>query len=166
MQDEGSPPGPDPSSLEAVDDVPADFVPLLNLRITYSSDKVSDWVGIHRDGRTVALELADPLLGIVRKIGRINDVRQELESALASIGVGGVVAKFYDAVAEFANQFLPVSAISPETMGMGLAVYLLGKLYDAGLLMLGQIHQADIEELPRWMEMFDEAERNPDITVH
>lgn len=140
------------------------MVPLLNFRITYTTNSVSDWVSVYQSDKQVALELANPLLTLIRKLGRVNDLRKELEKAMKAIGVGGLIAQFNKSVAEIANSFLPVNAFA-ETIPLALAVYLLGKLHDTGLLMLGQIHQADIGELPRWMEFIDEAQRNSDIKV-
>lgn len=164
MQDEGSPSGPDPSSLTVPDNVPYDKLPFLNLRVTYTTDSVSDWVGVHRSGRQVALELAEPLVGVVRRIGQINNLKQKLEEVFAVIGLGSVMAGFKAAVAEFVNTFLPVEAFA-ASIPLRVAVYLLQKLHEKGLLMLGYIHQADIKELPRWMGLIDEGRRNPDITV-
>ncbi|MCU4801318.1 hypothetical protein OB920_13135 [Halobacteria archaeon HArc-gm2] len=156
MQDEGSTSGPVPSSLRAVDSHPYDKLPFYNLRITYTTDSVSDWVGIHRDGRQVALELADPLVGVVRRIGQINNLKEELEEAAATIGMTGLLTEFKSAIAEFANQFLPVEAIAASISLRG-AVYLLKKLYEKGLLMIGYIHHAPIEEFDRWNGLVEQG---------
>lgn len=156
-------PGPNPSTLEAVDHYPKGVMPI-SVRVTYSSNSISDYVDLKRSGRQCKLELGDPLFGIVRKAGKVNDLIGELTDALAAIGLGGIVAEFSSAVAEYFNSLLHVPAL-PEAIGMSTVVYVLRKLYDTGMLTLGYIHQASIDELPNWMGLIDEARENPDLTV-
>ncbi|GAA0259910.1 hypothetical protein ACFFQF_20950 [Haladaptatus pallidirubidus] len=156
-------PGPNPSTLETVDYVPEGIMPVA-LRVTYSTDSVTDYVNLKRSGRQCTLELGDPLFGIVRKAGEINDLIGELTDALAAIGLGSIVSHFSSAVAEYFNSLLHVPAL-PGTIGLSTVVYVLKKMYDADLLMLGYIHQAPIEELPSWLGLLDEADRNPEITL-
>lgn len=156
-------PGPDPSTLEAVDYTPEGVMPV-NLSVSYTSNSVSDYVLLKKENGQYTLELAEPLFGFVRKAGRVNNLKSELEDALTAIGVGGIVSHFTSAVSEYMNSLLPVEAL-PETIALSTAAYLLKKLYDAGRLRLGYIHHATIDELPSWMAIVNEAKRNPDISV-
>ena len=83
---------------------------------------------------------------------------------MSSIGVAGVEERFRETVAEYANAVLSIPAFT-ASIGLGVAAYLLKKLYDAERLVLGIIHQASIEELPSWMGLVEEAKNKPDITV-
>lgn len=160
--DSGGLSGPDPSTLEVPDHVPKGITPI-SLRIPYTDTKLSDYVNLKRsDG--LCIELGPPLLGIVRKAGHINDLRKEHNEALAAIGVGGIFTHFHGTVMTYARQVLPVDVL-PATVGLTAAVYAIKKLWENGLLRLGQIHQASIDELLRWLGLVDEAKKNPDITV-
>jgi hypothetical protein len=158
-------PGPDPSTLRNGDssEVPEGVNPV-PMRVTYTSGQVSDYINFKRNGWQIRLELAAPLFSIVRKAGRLKDLTSKLSSALSSIGVAGVEERFREAVAEYANAVLSVPVFT-ASIGLGVAAYLLKKLYDAERLVLGIIHQASIEELPSWMGLVEEAKDNPDITV-
>jgi hypothetical protein len=158
-----SSPGPDPSTLRNVDHVPEGINPV-PMRITYTANQVSDFINFKRSGWQIRLELAGPLFSIVRKAGKITDLTAELSTALSSVGVAGIEERFHQAVAEYANAVLSVPAFT-ASIGLGVAVYLLKKLYDAERLVPGVIHQASIEELPSWMGLVEEAKDNPDITV-
>lgn len=155
--------GPDPDSIDTVDHYPDGVMPM-TLRITYSSNQLSDYVNLKRDDGTLCLELGPPLFGIVRKAGKINNLKNEVKEALAAIGVGGIVTHFSETVVEFAKHYLPSGAI-PETVGIGAAVFLIKKLWDRGKLMLGYIHHASIDELGNWMKMIQNAAEHPDIDV-
>lgn len=157
-------PGPDPSTLRALDYVPKGVTPV-PLRVTYTSDSVTDYVNLKKSNEQYRLELGDPLFGVVRKAGKVKDIKEELSKALAAIGVGGLVSHFTSVISEYVNLFLPVPAF-PDTIGLSLAVYLLEKMYDANLLSLGYIHQASIDELPNWMGLIEKAKGNPDIRVY
>lgn len=157
-------PGPDPSSLETRDHLP-EGVPPINLRITYTDSKLTDYVALNRSGRQVCIELCPSLFDIVRKAGKVRDLKNELKEAMAAIGIGGIVTHFVDTVMEYAREILPSFSI-PEMTGLAAAAYLLKKLWDRGTLMLGIIHHASIDELPSWMGMIKEAKKNPDITVN
>ena len=161
--DPHSSPGPNPSSLQTVDHVPDGLNPI-SMRITYTSDKVSDYIDLKREGWQIQLELADPLFSIVRKIGKISDFTAEISKALSSIGVAGIGEHFREAVAEYANAVLSIPAFT-ASISIGVAAYLLTKLYEADLLILSVIHQASIEELPSWKGLIEEAKDHPDITV-
>lgn len=160
-----SSPGPDPSTLRNVDEseVPAGVIPA-PLRVTYTTDEPSDYVNFKQDGWKVRLELYGPLFSLVRKAGRIKDLTAELSKALGAIGLPGIGEHFRAAVAEYANAILSVPAFT-ASIGLGLAAYILQKLYDADRLVLGIIHQASLDELPSWLGLIEEAKENPDITV-
>lgn len=134
------------------------------MRITYSSDQPSDYINFKRDGWNVRLELYGPLFNLLREAGRINDLTAELSKAFAAINLPGIREHFRSAVAEYANAILSVPAFR-ASIGIGVAAYLLQKLYDAERLVLGIIHQASIDEFPSWMGLVEEAKENPDITV-
>ena len=160
-----SSPGPDPSTLRNADhsEVPAGITPV-PLRVTYTSNKVSDYINFKQDGWGVRLELYGPLFNLMRKAGRINDLVAELSDALAAINLPGIVEYFTAAVADYANAILSVPAFT-ASIGLRLAAYLLQKLYNAERLVLGVIHQASFDELPNWLGLVEEANENPDITV-
>lgn len=164
MSPDPTPPGPDPSTLDTADHVPQGIEPL-SMRITYSSNSLSDYIAIDREGLGVRLELAEPLLGVVRKATTASDLVSELQDALAAVSVTGIIEYFKATIAEYANHFLAVPAI-PESASFGAIVYLLKKLYDSGFLFLGRIHQASTEELGSWLSLIEEAKEHPDITVH
>ena len=156
-------PGPDPSTLRNVNHVPKGIKPV-PMRVTYTSNQVSDYINFKRDGWQIRLELAGPLFSIVRKAGKITDLTTELSTALSSIGVAGIEERFCEAIAEYANAVFSVPAFT-VSITLSVAAYLLKKLYDAERLVLGVIHQASIEELPSWMGLIEEAKNNPDITI-
>lgn len=160
-----SSPGPDPSTLRNADrsEVPAGVNPA-PLRITYTSNEFSDYINFKQDGWEVRLELYGPLFSLMRKAGRIKDLTSELSKALAAINLPGIGEYFRAAVADYANAILSVPAFT-ASIGLGLAAYLLQKLYDAERLVLGIIHQASFDELPSWLGLVEEAKENPDITV-
>jgi len=157
-------PGPDPTSLENRDNVPAGIRPI-NLRVTYTDSKLTDYVALKRSGRSLCIELAPPLLGVVRKAGKINNLQKDLKEALAATGLTGIVTHFVDTIMAYARELLPSFSI-PEITGLGASCYVLKKLWDRGLLMLGAIHHASIDEIPSWMGMIHEAKKNPDISVN
>lgn len=161
--DSHSSPGPNPSSLQTVDHVPDGINPL-SMRITYTSNQVSDYISLKRDGWQIQLELADPLFSIVRKVGKISDFGSEISKALSTIGIAGIEGQFREAVAEYANAVLSIPAFT-ASISIGVAVYLLKKLYESGMLFLSVIHQASIEELSSWVGLIEEAKDHPDITV-
>lgn len=156
-------PGPDPSTLEACDHLPAGIKPM-TLRVTYTDSKLSDYVALKRSNGQVCIELGPPLFGIVSKAGKLNNLKNELKEALAAIGLAGLLAHFSDTVMNYARDLLPHAAL-PETAGLGAAAYVLKKLWDKRKLILGYIHHASIDELPSWMGMVEEAKKNPDISV-
>lgn len=157
-------PGPDPSTLESRDHLPAGIKPM-NLRVTYTDSNLSDYVALKRSNGALCIELGPPLFGIVSKAGKLNDLKNELKEALATIGLSGIATRFSDTVMDYARELLPQSAV-PETVGLGAAAYVLKKLWDRGKLMLGYIHHASIDELGSWMGMIEEAKQNPDISVN
>lgn len=155
-------PGPDPSTLRNADSAPPGVTPI-PMRVTYKTDSPSDWISVEREGYGVRLMLAGPLLSVVRKVGQVNDFKNELSDALNAVGIE-LISEFTEAVAEYANILLPVEGI-PLTIGLGTAAYLLKRIHTAGVLALGFIHHASIEELPSWMGMIEKAKQDPDITV-
>lgn len=157
-------PGPDPSSLETRDHLPAGIKPM-TLRVTYTDSNLSDYVGLRRSDGTLCIELGPPIFGIVSRAGKLNGLKNELKDALAAIGLFGIVSHFSDTVMDYARELLPQTVL-PETVGLGAAAYLLKKLWDRGKLMLGYIHHASIDELGSWMGMVEEAKKNPDINVN
>lgn len=158
-------PGPDPESLEALDYVPEGVQPIA-LRVTYTSNSVDDYVNLKKsEAGQAVLELADPLFGIVRMAGRVKELKKELAAALGAVGLSDIIAQFKSAVADYVNQILGVAAF-PESITLGLAAYLLKKAYEADRLLLGYIHHASIDELPNWMGLIENAEDNPDLSVH
>jgi hypothetical protein len=163
MPSEAHPPGQDPTSLRTADRIPAGIDPR-PLRVTYTTNKLADHVALKRTGRVVTLELAEPLLNIVQTAGEINDLKNKIVEALKAISVEGIVSHFTNTIIEYVNAVLPVEAF-PKTTGLGLVVYLIGKLYSASMIRLGRIHHASLEEFPRWMGLIEEAKQNPDIDV-
>jgi hypothetical protein len=157
-------PGPDPSTLETRDHLPAGIKPV-TLRVTYTESDLSDYVALKRSDGTLCIELGPPLFGIVRKAGKLNGLKNELKEALSAIGLSGIIAHFSDTVMNYARDLLPQTAL-PETVGLGAAAYVLKKLWDKGKLMLGYIHHASIDELGNWMGMIEKAKQNSDITVN
>lgn len=155
--------GPNPDSIEVLDYVPAGITPR-PLRVTYTTDSVTDYIGLSRSGRQIILELADPLLGIVRRADKVSNLVGELKAALAAIGIEGIVDHFTSVVTEYVNHILPVDAI-PGTIGLSVAAYLLRKLSESNLLLVGMIHQASIEELPNWISLIENSTEHPDIDV-
>jgi len=160
-----SSPGPDPSTLRNADrsEVPDSVIPA-PLRVTYTSNEVSDYINFKRDGWKVRLELYGPLFSLVRKADQVKDLTTELSKALGAINLPGIEEYFRAAVADYANAIFSVPAFT-ASIGIGLATYLLQKLYDAERLVLGIIHQASVDELPSWLGLVEEAKENPDITV-
>jgi hypothetical protein len=158
-------PGPDPSTLETREHLPAG-VNLMTLRVTYTNSDLSDYVVLKRSNGALCIELGPPLFGIVSKAGELNGLKNELKEALAATGLSGIVAHFSDTVMNYARHLLPHTAL-PETLGcLGAAAYVLKKLWDRGMLMLGYIHHASIGEIGRWMGMMEKAKQTPDITVN
>jgi len=158
-------PGPNPSTLRNADhsEVPAGVTPV-PLRVTYTSSEVSDYINFKQDGWRIRLELYGPLFKLIRKAGRIKDLASELSKALAAVNLPGIGEYFRETVADYANAILSVPAFT-ASIGLGLAAYLLEKLYNAERLVLGRIHQASSDELPSWLGLVEEAKENPDITV-
>ncbi|WP_416839469.1 hypothetical protein [Haloferax sp. DFSO52] len=163
MGEPEQPDGPDPSSLEAVNHTPKGVMPL-TLRVTYSSNSPTDYANLRRSAGQVIIELADPLFGLIRKAGEVSDFLNELNTALTTIGLGSIVSHFRSTIAEYVNTLLHVDAF-PKTIALSTVAYLLKKMYDAELLMLGYIHQASIDELPNWLGLIENAKSNPDISV-
>jgi len=157
-------PGPDPSTLETRDHAPAGIKPV-NLRVTYTESKLSDYIALNRSNKVLCIELGPPLFDIVRKAGKVNRLKSELKEALAAIGLSGIIEYFSDIVMKYALNLLPHATL-PGTVGIGTAAYLLKKLWERGKLILGQIHHASIDELGSWMAMIEEAKQNPNITVN
>ncbi len=155
-----NPSGPDPSTLDTVDHYP-DGIPPMNLRITYSSTELTDYVNLNRSNGQLCLELGPPLFDLVSKAGSIRNLKNEVEDALTAIGVGQISTHFSETVVEYAQQVLP-SAI-PETIGVSAAVYVIKKLWNKQKLILGYIHHASIDELGDWMGMIEAAYEHPDI---
>lgn len=151
-------PGPDPSSLEARDHLPAGINPM-TLRVTYTDSNLSDYVALKRSDGTLRIELGPPLFGVVSKAGKLNGLKNELKEALAAVGLSGIVAHFSDTVIDYARELLPQTTV-PQTVGLGAAAYALKKLWDRGQLMLGYIHHASIDELGNWMGMMEEDRKS------
>lgn len=160
---DNSTPGPDPSSLRVPDDVPDGIQPI-SMRITYSSDSVSDWVSVSHSRTSVKLELAEPLLSVVRKVVNGYEKVSSLRNKLATVSGLGLLKAFKEAVAEFVNNFLPVPAIQ-ETAALGFLVMVLKWLHNHGMLLLGFIHQASPEELSNWLALKEQAKWTPGATV-
>jgi len=156
-------PGPDPSTLEAHDDVPAGIEPI-SLRVTYTDSKLSDYIALKRSNGALCIEVGPPLFGIVRKAGKVRNLKNEIEAALSAIGLTEVVGHFCDTVMKYVLNLLP-DATLPGTVALGTAVYLLEKLWERGKLMLGYIHHASIDELSSWMGLIEQAKQNTDISV-
>lgn len=156
-------PGPDPSTLETWDQLPAGINPM-TLRVTYTDSNLSDYVALKHSNGALCIELGPPLFGMVSKAGKLNGLKNELKEALAAIGLFGIATHFSDTVMVYAREILPQSVV-PETVGLGAAAYVLKKLWDKQKLMLGYIHHAPINELGSWMGMVEEAKQNPDIGV-
>lgn len=156
--------GPDPSTLEARDHLPAGIKPM-TLRVTYTDSKLSDYVRLKRSDGQVCIELGPLLFGIVSKAGKFNNLKNELKEALAAIGLSGILIHFSNTVMNYARDLLPHAAL-PEPAGLGAVAYVLKKLWDANKLILGYIHHASIDELPNWMGMVEEAKKNPGTNVN
>jgi len=156
-------PGPDPSTLEAVDHVPAGIKPM-NLRVTYTESKVSDYVALTRSNKVLCIELGPPLFGIVKKAGKYNSLKNELKDALGALSVGEIISHFSETVMKYVLDLDPHASV-PGTVGIGTAAYLLKKLWERGKLMLGYIHHASIDELSSWMGMIEAAKENANLTV-
>jgi len=163
MGDYDNLPGPDPSSLDSVNHLPQGVMPM-TLRVTYTSNSLTDYVHLKRSNGRLTLELGDPLFGVVRKASNVYKLKKELGEVLAAIGMEGLVSHFTSAIAEYVNGLLSVPAFS-ETIGLGVAAYLLKKMHEAEMLMLGYIHQASIDELPSWKGLVDNARTNSDLQV-
>ena len=161
--DDSTPPGPDPSTLETHDSPPAGIKPV-TLRVPYTDSNLSDYVALTRSNGMLCIEFGPPLFNIVRKAGTINNLKSELNEGLGAIGLSGIMIHFSDTVMDYARHLLP-HAMIPETVGLGAAVYVLKKLWDRGKLMLGYIHHASIDEAGSWMGLIEEAKRNPETTV-
>ena len=116
-------PGPNPSSLEARDRLPAGINPM-TLRVTCTESNLSDYVPLKRSDGTLCIELGPPLFGVVSGAGKINGLKNELKEALAAVGLSGIVAHFTDTVMEYARELLPQTAV-PETVGLGATAYAL-----------------------------------------
>jgi len=165
MADDDTVPGPDPSSLRVPDHVP-DGVDPIPMRITYSSDSVSDWISLDRSRTSVKLELAGPLLSIVRKVANGYEKASTLRNKLATISglAGGLVGPFKETVSQLVNNFLPVPVLGAAA-GFELIVGALKLLHNRGMLLLKVIHQADPEEFWKWCELMEQAKWTADITV-
>lgn len=94
------------------------------MRITYTSNLVTDHVNLKRLGKQLALELAEPLLDLIRKAGKVHDLTGELTKALGVIGMSGLVSHFKEAVAEYVNSLPSVPAFT-KTISLSAVVYLL-----------------------------------------
>lgn len=157
-------PGPDPSTLETRDHLPAGIKPM-TFRVTYTDSNPSDYVALERSNGALCIELGPPLFSIVNKAGKLNGLKNELKEALAAIGLSEIATHFSDTVMDYARELLSQSAV-PETVGLGAAAYVLKKLWARGKLMLGYIHHASTDEFGSWMGMVEEAKQNPDISVN
>ncbi|MUV61914.1 hypothetical protein [Halobacterium sp. CBA1126] len=104
MEDSDELPGPNPDSLEVVEEAPEGINPI-PMRITYTSDSVSDYIALTRSGRQVTLDLAEPLLGVVRGAASLSVKIDELRSALAAVGIDGIIEHFTSVVARYTNEF-------------------------------------------------------------
>ena len=164
--DDSSKPGPDPSSIEAVDDdeIPDDTVVLANFRVTYSTNEVSDYVKVNQEGEEHILELAEPLLTPATAPSETGNLVEELAHALSEIELDNITSHFTSAVAEYSNIVLTDATFS-DPIDLEKAAELLDEIDDNGELRLGQIHQASTEELPQWMELHEEAERDPELNT-
>lgn len=159
----GGAPGPNPSSLESHDHYPAGIKPI-SLRITYTESKLSDYVEIKRSNGSLCIELGPPLFDIVRKAGKLNNLKNELKKGLGLIGISGIITYFNETILEYAGKVLPVGLL-PKTAGIGAAAYVLKILWDKNKLILGYIHHASIDEIPQWMGLVDEAQETQGIAV-
>ena len=166
MTDPEDSPGPDPSSLEAVDkdDIPDDATALETFQITYSTDQVSDYVRVNEAEEGPILELAKPLLDPVPEPSGADELERELADALANIEFKDIEVHFTAAVAEYADATLPGETV-PSSIDLSTAADLLKRIDDDNMLRVGRIHQASGDELPNWMEFRAEAERSPDVNV-
>ena len=164
--DDSSKPGPDASSLRAVDegDIRDDAQVLANLRVTYSTTEISDYVKVGEGEEGGILELAEPLLAPTIGASETEDLEEKLADALSKIELDDITSHFTAAVAEYSSTVFTDRNLS-DSIDLEKAAELLDEIDDSGELRLGQIHQASIEELPQWTELGDEAERNPDIDV-
>lgn len=156
-------PGPDPSTLEARDHVPAGIRPIA-LRVTYTESKLSDYISLKRSNGALCIELGPPLFGIVRKAGKVRNLKNEIERVLSAIGIAELAEHFSETVMKYALDIFP-DATLPGTVALGTATYLLEKLWERGKLMLGYIHHASIDELSSWMGLIEQAKQNTDISV-
>jgi hypothetical protein len=157
-------PGPNPSTLRTVDHVPKSTPELAGLKVTYTSQFLTDYVRIERYGRGLALYLEPTLFDAVWKVKEAVSIQAELYSALKAIGIGGLTQHLIDTVFQYAGAVLP-SIPAVGVTSIPAVAWLLRKLYEKGVLTLGVIHQASITELPSWMGFIQEAMRNPDISV-
>jgi hypothetical protein len=64
------------------------------------------------------------------------------------------------------NTILSVEAFREAAAGLSLIAYLINKMYNSGVLRVGVIHQASMEELPNWVEFIEQAKWTRDITVN
>jgi len=157
-------PGPDPSTLDTRNHLPAGIKPM-TLRVTYTDSNMSDYVALKRSNGSICIELGPPLFNLVSKAGKINGLKNELKEALAAIGLSGIISHFSETVMNYARDILPHITV-PETVGLGAAVYVLEKLWDKGKLMLGYIHHASVDGLGSWREIVQEGKQSSDITVN
>jgi hypothetical protein len=137
----------------------------MTLRVTYTDSNMSDYVALKCSNGALCIELGPPLFDIVSKAGKLNGLKNELKDALAATGLSGIVAQFSDTVMNYARAVLPHTVL-PETVGLGAAAYVLKKLWDRGMLMLGYIHHASIGEIGSWMGMIEKAKQNSDIIIN
>jgi len=156
-------PGPNPSTLKNYDHVPAGINPV-SLRVTYTESKLSDYIALERSNGALCIELGPPLFGIVRKGGKLKNLKNEIERALSAIGLAEIVEHFSETVMKYALDIFP-DATLPGTVALGTATYLLEKLWERGKLMLGYIHHASIDELSSWMGLIEQAKQDTDISV-
>lgn len=164
MDSTSNSPGPDPSSLEAHDHLPAGIKPI-SLRVTYTESKLSDYIALKRSSGALCIELGPPLFDIVRKGRKVKNLKSEIERALSAIGLAGIVEHFSETVMRFALDLFP-DALLPGTVALGTATYLLEKLLERGKLILGYIHHASINEFSSWMGLIEQAKESPNIPVH
>lgn len=112
------------------------------------------------------------LFGIVQKAGRISELKKELLAGLAAvttatgIELDEVLSHFISTVTRFVNTILSVEAFREAAAGLSLIAYLINKMYNSGVLRVGVIHQASMEELPNWVEFIEQAKWTRDITVN
>lgn len=155
--------GPNPSTLGTTNTVP-ESIEATSMRITYTSNTVTDYINLKTTGRQLIIELADPLFGLIRKSAKVTELAAEINDVLAAIRVTGIKEHLKQVVAEYFNEIVGVAALKTQ-ITLGLVAYILKKLHESGELRLSYIYQADIAELPSWIGLIQEAKKKQGITV-